>query len=321
MPPAEQGAAASAAFVGYLRSKATVDARALNREVRAAAAAAIRRRAAALAPAGTFRALEVGAGAGHAFSRWMDLLAPCPRVDFLATDADPAVLAVSRGEALRWGAASDLTLTRSEPDHIAFEGAGADSRRVDIRLRPLTLPEETPPGRFDLVVSQSLWDLLPRGAARDFAARVLAPGGVFHAALTFAGATMFAPPHPSDAVILDNYHRSMGGARGGDPNAGDRLVEDFRAPGSGFRELASGRSDWAVIPEGGRYHADERLFLETILGFVEKEAAANPAIPEAERRDWSGARRAQLAEGRLAYTARQMDLAAERISPANSSSR
>ncbi len=220
------------------------------------------------------RALEVGGGAGGAFRRWMGLLDGVDRLEFTASDKDARLLQAYREEA---------------PAGIQFLHAA--------------VPDGNFPGerRFDALLARSFWDLPPPGTALPFARRMLAPGGVFYAALTFSGETRFDPPHHEDSRILAAYHASIA-----NPRAGEELIEDIRAPGSGFAGIASGRSDWRVVPERGDYPADEGFFLETILGYVEKELGEEAA-------DWLAVRRRQLQEARLAFAARQFDVAARRV--------
>ncbi len=224
------------------------------------------------------RVLEVGGGAGGGFRRWMKLLDRVDRLDFTATDRDERLLVAYREE------------VASSPDR------GPDPMRFRKAVVPGGFAGET----FEVLLARSFWDLLPPGDALDFARRILPPGGVFYAALTFAGETRFHPPREEDRRILAGYHRSIA-----DPRAGQRLVEDIRAPGSGFAEIASGRSDWRVVPERGGYPADEEFFLATILGYVQKELGD-------EATDWLAVRRRQLREARLSFTARQYDVAARR---------
>ena len=256
----------------------------------------------------TLRALEVGGGAGGAFPRWMELLAPFSRVEFTACDRDEELLRAYRTEVLSW--AGEVPERLEDTLHLA-----GGKRTLDVHFHCAAAPDgirDFEDGGLDLLAAQSFWDLVPPGTALPMARRLLAPGGVFYAALTFSGATRFDPPDPADGHVLDCYHRSMDRS-GGDRRAGERLIEEFRAPGSGFSVLAAGRSDWKVVPEGANYPADERFFLETLLGFVEKELAADPeSVPEPNRHRWLDTRRAQLQEGRLSFTARQHDLAAQR---------
>ncbi len=244
---------------------------------------------------------------------WMALLAPCPRVEFVATDAEADLLDGYREAALRYATRSGLDRVAADLGRLRLEGGGTDARRIEVTFGMASVPKPPPAGPFDVLLAQSFWDLLPPGSAPAYARRVLVPDGLFLATLTFAGETCFEPSHPFDEPMLASYHRSMGGDRGGDPGAGDRLTRDFGATESGFRVLAEGSSDWEVRPRDEGYERDERFFVETILGFVAKETATDPLVPPGVRRDWLEARRRQLRDGRLAYSARQRDLLAERI--------
>ena len=193
-------------------------------------------------------------------------------------------------------------------------------RAFDVRFREAAIPRGFDPredGAFDLLLAQSFWDLLGRGTALSLGRRLLAPGGIFYATLTFAGVTRFGPPHELDRRLLVCYHASMAGDRGGDPIAGERLLGEVCLPGSGFSELAVGRSDWRVVPTDEGYPAEEDFFLETILEFVEKEVRETPEIAHPELNEWLYTRRRQLANHQLSFAARQQDMAALR-DPADS---
>ena len=288
-----------------------MDGRALHPGVRAAVGRALE----AFGPerAGRpLRVLEVGGGAGGAFPRWLALVAPFPAVEFTATDRDEDLLGAYREEVRTRAGAAGLRPVHEDAAGLRLAG---ERRLVEVRLRPAAVPGgfgDFAPGSFDLLLAQSFWDLVPSGAALSLGRRLLAPGGVFYGTLTFSGVTRFDPPHPLDVQVLARYHASMGGERGGDPGAGERLIRGVRAPGSGFSELASGRSDWRVAPGASGYPGDEAFFVETVLGFFDKELRAASDITPRERADWLGARYRQLADGRLRYGAHQHDLAARR---------
>ena len=258
------------------------------------------------------RALEVGGGAGGGFRHWMGLLDDRQQVQFIATDGDEGLLRAYRDEARSWACESGFRINDAQ-DELRFDRS---DRTISLHLHEARAPDDfaqEPPQSFDLLLGQSFWDLVPAGTALPLARRLLGPGGVFHSTLTFAGATRFEPAHPLDPQILAAYHASMArDGRGGDPQAGERLIADFAAPDSGFAVLNSGRSDWRVAPREGRYPSDEAFFLETILRFFKKELNANPNVTTAERTAWLDARRRELREGRLVYTARQFDLVARR---------
>ncbi len=299
---------ASGGVVRYLRAKGSVDARSINPEVREACTQAL-----ALFPVDRpLRVVELGGGAGGAFRTWISLLAGFRRVEFTATDREAGVLEAYREEAGSWAGDEGFGRVGDDPGSLRFEG---DGRTVTLRLRECVTPEgfdEQDEASFDLMLAQSFWDLVPPGTGLALGRRLLVPGGIFYSTLTFSGATRFAPSHDLDRRLLQCYHASMGGERGGDPYAGERLLGAVRMPDSGFSELASGRSDWRVVPVGEGYPEDEAFFLLAVLGFVEKELLTSGEIREDELDWWMRDRRRQLRDSQLSYAARQQDLVARR---------
>ena len=292
----------------YLRAKGSVDARAINLRVREAFAKALTQ----WPVDRPLRVLELGGGAGGAFRTWMSLLAPFRRVEFTATDRDADLLDACRDEVRSWAGDAGLQLAGDDADCLRLEGGG---RVFDLRLREAITPEgfgEQDEAAFDLMLAQSFWDLVRPGTAFSLARRLVAPGGLFYATLTFAGATRFGPAHELDRRLLQCYHASMGAERGGDPYAGERLLGAVRMPRSGFSELASGRSDWRVVPTDEGYPDDEAYFLLAVLGFVEKELLTSCEIRDDELDWWMRTRRRQLKDRQLSYAARQHDLTARR---------
>ena len=299
---------ASGGVLRYLRAKGSVDARSVNLQVREACLRAL----AELPADRALRVLELGGGAGGAFVYWMSLLVPFQRVEFTAVDRDGGLLEAYREEVASLAAERGLSVAGDQPDRLRLEGG---RRVIDLRLRKMVLPEGFPKedeGSFDLMVAQSFWDLVPPGTALALGRHLLATDGIFYATLTFSGGTRFAPPHELDRQLLHCYHASMGGERGGDPYAGERLLGHVRMPGSGFSELATGRSDWRVVPTDEGYIADEKFFLLTVLGFIEKELLTSTEIRDDQLDWWMGIRRRQLADNQLSYVARQQDLVARR---------
>ena len=305
------GAAAGfgAGRVPYLAAKAFVDERALDLEVRRAAAEALRKLARGRGADRPLRVVEVGAGAGDGFRGWMELAAPFDRVEFTATDPSPALLGAHRGAVAAWAVRDGRRVLPAAGGEVRIEGR---DRRIVVRFLEAAAPDGLdllPAGEFDLLVAQSVWDLTPPGAALSAARRLLPAGGVFYSTLTFCGETRFDPPLPADGRILARYHRSIE-ARGGDPGAGARLAAEADAAGSGFEVLASGRSDWRVTPASAGYALEELGFVEAVLGFIEQEVGGSADLPEAE--GWLASRRAALAAGELGFRAENRDLVAVR---------
>ena len=286
-----------------------MDERALNRRVRRAAAEALRNPARDRGADRALRALEVGAGAGDGFGRWMELAAPFERVEFTATDPSLALLGAHRKAVAAWATRNGCRVASADGDAVRIEGRG---QRVVVRFREAAAPDGLdllPTGAFDLLAAQSVWDLTPPGTALRVARRLLRAGGVLCSTLTFCGETRLEPPLAADRRILARYHRSIS-ARGGDPGAGARLTAEAERAGSGFAVLASGRSDWRVTPAAAGYAPEELAFVEAVLGFIEQEVGGRSDLPEAA--DWFASRRAALAAGELGFRAANRDLVAVR---------
>lgn len=295
--------------VPYLAAKAFVDERALDRRVRRAAAEALRSLARGRGADRPLRALEVGAGAGDGFRRWMELAAPFAQVEFTATDPSPALLGAHRKAVAAWGARDGCRVVAADGGAVRIEGR---EQRVVVRFLEAAAPDGLdllPPGEFDLLAAQSVWDLTPPGTALRAGRHLLRGGGLLYSTLTFCGETRFDPPLASDRRILDRYHRSIS-ARGGDPGAGARLVAEAERAGSGFAVLASGRSDWRVPAATDGYAPEELGFVEAVLGFIEQEVGGRADLPEAA--DWLASRRAALTAGELGFRAENRDLLAVR---------
>lgn len=299
---------ASGGVLRYLKAKGSLDARCVNLPVRKACAEAL----AELPVDRPLRVIELGGGAGGAFRYWMSLLNRFSQVKFTVIDRSGELLEAYREEVTAWADDAGFSVAGEPGDGLRLEGEG---RVLEMRFREAVVPEGISGGQdgsFDLMAAQSFWDLVPPGTAFALGRRLLAPGGIFYATLTFSGATRFAPTHEIDRPLLQCYHASMGGERGGDPYAGERLLGEVRLPQSGFTELAAGRSDWRVVPTDEGYPGDEGFFLLTVLGFIEKELSTSMEVRDEELDWWMGARRRQLRDGKLSYAARQQDLVARR---------
>jgi SAM-dependent methyltransferase len=299
---------ASGGILRYLKAKGSLDARSVNLQIRKACAEALTD----FPPDRPLRVIELGGGAGGGFGYWMSLLAPFQRLAFTAADRDGDLLEAYREEVASWAGGAAFRTAEGPGGGLRLE---RDGRTLDIRFREMVVPEgfgQDDAGAFDLVLGQSFWDLLPPGTAVRVGERLLAPRGIFYSTLTFSGATRFGPGHELDRRLLHCYHASMGGERGGDPYAGERLIGAVRMPGSGFTELASGRSDWRVVPTDEGYPGDEGFFLLTVLGFIEKELLTSSEVRDEELDWWMSTRRRQLRDAKLSYAARQQDLVARR---------
>ena len=285
----------------YLESKRSVDRRALAPRVRDRFVAEL-----SADPA----ILEAGCGTGVSVPRLLSWGVDAGR--YVGVDADDRIVAFARrvrpkslrraGYAVSEGPppAGNGTdrPTGGDPD---FTAAGlAVGFETGDALDALSAAEGV-----DAVIAQAFADLVPPGDLLSAVESALRPGGVAYLPITFDGGTIFQPDHPADDAVEAAYHAAIDGRPGRDVRAGRHLVDLCRRRDGDL--LAVGSSDWIVRPRGGEYPADERYFLDRLLGFVED------TVPGADRTveafdDWVSTRRDQLAHGELTYVAHQYDL-------------
>jgi SAM-dependent methyltransferase len=273
----------TASFIRYLSAKKTVDDRALNRRVWEAMVA----RAGSPPP----RVLELGGGIGTMVER----AAADPGLQpssWMLLDSQQALIDEAR---------------RRLPGKVPF---AVDLRAVDVQAFMRTNTNS-----FDLVIANAFLDLfdLPRILAETLP--LARAGGSFLFSITFDGLTAWEPEiDPSlDEKIVDLYHRTMderlvAGMPSGDSRCGRHLLTLL--PRCGYRIVEAGSSDWLVIPRDGVYPADERFFLECMLGFFQESLGGRPELDKRDFSEWLEARRAQLASGELVFMAHQLDVLA-----------
>jgi len=275
----------------YLEAKRSVDGRALAPRVRD-------RLLDALPPEPTV--FEAGCGTGTTVDRlhgWS--VRPA---SYRGVDRDPGVVAFARDvrpAALRRAGYDAVDTERGctvDGRPIAFEtGDALDAMRA--------LGADPDADGVDLVVAQAFADLVPIGDLLDAVESALAPGGLAYCPITFDGGTVFQPDHPADGAVIDAYHAAIDAESGRDVHAGRHLLDLCRRRDGDL--LAAAASDWIVRPRDGGYPADERYFLNCILGFV-ADALADADVEGGE--DWVETRRDQLAAGELTYVAHGYDL-------------
>ena len=266
----------------YLTAKRSVDERARNRRVRARLVDVLPDRP---------HVVEAGSGVGFTVPTLREWGIE-PR-GYWGVDTDPEVVAFARHLVPRLcrrrGRAVTDTATgcRLGDAPVAFEAGDALSA--------------LPGAGADLLYAQSFLDLVPLDAALDAVDAALAPGGLAYAPLTFDGVTLFRPAHPADDRIADAYHDAIDATPGRTSRAGRDLLDRLRRRPGEF--VAVGASDWVVRPVDGGYPADERYFLESILGFV---ADALDGVAGGD--EWLATRRRQLSAGELTFVAHGYDL-------------
>jgi SAM-dependent methyltransferase len=284
----------------YLAAKATVDDRALNRQVLTELCR--------LMPAGASRVLEVGAGLGTMVARLMDW-GVVGAGEYVLLDADRVLLDHSRRWLCDWAAARGLR-TDLLPD-----GLQVGDLRVRLVHAELGSYLETDHGALaDVLIANAVLDLVDVPAILPGLLRLLIPGGVYWFTINYDGETIFAPGHPHDDQVMQAYHRDMDervryGRPAGESRTGRHLFHHLRAAGA--PALAAGSSDWVVSagPDGS-YPADEANFLRSILSTIQDALRSRQDwVDPADLADWLAARARQLATGDLVYIAHQLDFA------------
>lgn len=303
------GTMAAEPYSRYLLSKRSVDDRALNRPV-------LERLGGELRVLGDKvpRIVEIGAGMGTMVARLVEwrLLR---RAEYLLLDVDRGVLADARSWLPAWGEAHGL---RSEGmgDGLRLY----DRQGVDLVLRFVCAElgqflEEPTHATADLLIANAVLDLVDVPVMLPRLFQLLVPGGLFWFSLNFDGETLFQPELPDDLPLMRVYHRSMDervryGAPAGDSRTGRHLFGHLRAAGATL--LAAGASDWVVHPEGGRYPAEEGLFLRQILQTIGAELHKHADVDAAALARWLRTRGEQVDRGELVYIAHQLDFLGRR---------
>jgi hypothetical protein len=166
---------------------------------------------------------------------------------------------------------------------------------------------------FDLLIANALLDLVDVPTVLPHFWRCVRPGGFFWFTSNFDGETIFLPEidRGLEAAIMTLYHRSMDqrvrdGRPAGDSRCGRKLFSHITAAGG--EVLAAGASDWIVHPVGGRYPADEQVFLHHIIDTVDNELRRSPALDSRALAGWVAARHRQIEAAELIYMAKQLDV-------------
>jgi SAM-dependent methyltransferase len=291
-------ASMTSGYARYLAAKTTVDDRALNRHV----LAELRRLMPAVAP----QVVEVGAGLGTMVARLMDW-GVVGAGEYLLLDADRQLLDDSRRWLRGWAAAGGL---RSE---LMPDGLQVGDLRVRLEHAELGRYLEAAHGALaDVLIANSVLDLVDVPGVLPGLLRLLVPGGVYWFTINYDGESIFAPGHLHDDQVMQAYHRDMDervryGRPAGDSRTGRRLFHYLRDAGA--PALAAGSSDWVVSAgPDGNYPGDEAYFLRSILSTIQNALRSRPdRVAPADLTDWLAVRRRQLAAGELVYIAHQLD--------------
>jgi hypothetical protein len=305
-------------FERYLAAKATVDERALNREVCSRFRTDVCRRPEP-------RILEAGAGTAafcRRFLSWDDR----PDCTYVAVDTDAGLLSTARDRILDTARDEGFTASLVDPslslDSLSLDLSEATivaalrlsgPARIDVHLVAGDALAVASVSDWDALVAQAFVDLLTPDEVKRLVSGVAAGGSVYFP-ITFDGGTAFSPPHPADEALLDAYHATMVGDNG--DRLGARAGRRLRTllPEFGVDLAAVGDADWTVEPAdasvkagaGTAYPADESYFLGVVVDTVAD--AVSGRVPDETVDAWLATRQRQRAAGELRFVARNLDL-------------
>lgn len=282
-------------YARYLRSKRTVDDRALNREVLDAVLSR-------LPTDRPVRIAELGGGVGTMVDRLIET-GRISQAEYVLVDAEVSFLEEVATLAPKWRKGE----TRNAgPSDVSFE-VSTQHTRLETWLE-----EET--SQFDLIIAHAVLDLIDTRAVLPKLLQRLTEQGLFWPTINFDGETIFMPRDPRDPALMEAYHRSMdervlNGKPAGSSTAGRELFEHIREAGGSI--LGAGSSDWVVFGDASGYPGDEAYFVHHILHTVEEELKSHAELgPTVEA--WGQDRHAQVQRGELVYIAHQLDFAVRR---------
>jgi len=296
-------------FQRYLRAKAEIDDRALNRYVWSYLTNAI----SSEFGENLLRVLEIGCGIGTMVERMLswNLL---QSATYLGIDNQLKNLIYAMEGLSFWGERNGFLVNRLEPFRVRMV---RDLQDVVVNFESIDLFEflekSIVPGKFDLVVAHAFLDLVDIESTIPGLFSLLHPGGYYYFTLNFDGGTIFEPVIDSflDSEIERLYHQSMDerqyfGKPSGSSRTGRKLIAFLNHKSS--KIMAAGSSDWVVYPSSGTYSEDETYFLHYILHFIESTLEGHPELDQARFRDWISVRQAQIERGELVYIAHQIDV-------------
>ncbi len=280
----------------YLRSKRTVDDRALNRDVMDTVLEGLPRDR-------TVRIAELGGGVGTMVDRLIES-GSISRADYLIVDASADFLEEVDELGPTW-------LNGATRTTAARPGVSCAVSTHHALIEDWVAATE---GGFDLVIAHAVLDLVDVQSVLPTLLGSLDERGQLWATINFDGDTIFMPRHPFDDELMAAYHLSMDtrtrdGQASGSSTAGRELFLHVR--NAGGRITRAGSSDWVVFNGGTGYVGDEAYFAHHIIHTVEQELSSHPVLSEDVKR-WGQVRHGQVETGELVYIAHQLDFAIRR---------
>jgi SAM-dependent methyltransferase len=170
------------------------------------------------------------------------------------------------------------------------------------------------------ITANAFMDLVPLRQTVQRIRYLLGEKGIFYSTINYDGLTVLLPL-PENKIfedrLLEVYHQSMdnrktdhlsaltGGSRTGRTLYG--VLEEY-----GFSIINFGCSDWQVISRKGKYRAQSRYFLKSIITMIYREGLKDPNIENEKLHNWFKTRLNQIEEDTLILITHQMDILAQK---------
>lgn len=295
-------------YTRYLAAKASVDRRAINKQVWEALIDRLRR-IPSLRPLYCF---EVGGGVGTTFRRLLKAL-PDHDIVYTLLDIETSHLAYFETHISEWMAEDGFVLEKTSKADYCYSKAG---KTVEIKLILADINvylQNARTGSQDVLIAQAFLDLFDLDVFLPRLHTLLKPNGLFYYPINFDGITAFLPEiNPQEEGLYEAlYHKSMDirNTRPGSKSrsrSGRSLYAVLVKLGTMI--VSIGSSDWLVYAQpDGTYPDDEGYFLHHILHFFEQELTTNPSVNQKRFKEWMEIRRSQVETGELFYMAHQLD--------------
>jgi SAM-dependent methyltransferase len=232
--------------------------------------------------------------------------------------------ATLRALASRLPARQDWRLVDNDLSLLARAASGASARGVTVTRIPVDLTrdlEAALDGPIDLVTTSALLDLVSADWLDRLVVEVAARRLPLYAALSYDGRVAFDPADPLDAAVIAAVNRHQQTDKGFGPALGPGAAE---AAIAGFKKanyaVVHGRSDWRLA---SRDHEIQRDMLAGWAGAAREIGAISLADAAAwltRRRDLVAAGRSTIAVGHVDLFARPIGTRAAERSQSNSTS-
>lgn len=293
----------------YLKSKATIDARAMHPRVWSNFINHVVRN-----NGSEIHIVEVGCGLGDMLQKIVSIL-ESKTIFYTGIDSNIANIEYAQSTYSRRPMSESI-------DHwtaIEHPDSGSSCNARFIHSDVFNIDSDMLERPADAVIAKAVIDLVPIRRFLQTISTWTIRNTLLYCPITFNGQTAFYPfveDADLDARVWTVYHDSMDlrntihdGRRGGS-RAGDRFIHELiDMPGAML--VDAGGSDWYVAANAsGCYPDNEQYFLQHILHLVDKELESSGQISRQDRTEWVTARRRQIEAATCAMRAHNLDILA-----------